>query len=231
MMNVSRETLPTPTWYHRFEQGLNELNISLNDTAKSRFITYYDLLRDWNRRINLISKNDVSKIELLHFLDSLIIYSMIETLPINDVVDVGTGGGFPGLPLKIALPYLKMTLVESARKKTLFLHKFVLETGLTGIEIQHERAEKLPTSFMDRFDAAVARAVAPLDKLIPYVMPLLRQEGLFFAYKGGHLTEEIDAAADVLQQYQAEIQSIYPIELPIIKKDRKILIIRKQSIG
>ncbi len=225
-IDVSRETFCQSPWFYNFEKGLFELGINLEPAAFELFNHYYHLMQKWNQRLNLVSQNDIANLEILHFLDSLLLHSRLKCLSIQNLVDVGTGAGFPGLPLKIASPNLNVTLIEAIRKKTLFLRQFIRETDISGVEVLCSRAEKLPDNYTTCFDVAVARAVASLKKLIPYAIPLIRRGGIFFAYKGNP-DFEIKEASKVLELYGAEIESVESMTLPIVQKDRKILIIRK----
>jgi len=228
-MDVSRETSAVSDWQYSFLEGLRSFNIELEEEQLRQFQHYHQLLVAWNRRINLISRKDATRLEIAHFLDSLLIVPELQRRRPQTLIDVGTGGGFPGLPLKLALPEMNTTLVDASRKKTLFLRHFIRETQLAGVTILNIRAEALAQSHAGQFQVGVARAVAALETLIPLMLPLLRPGGIFFAYKGGDLKNEIDASKPVLAQYHASLETVHTFKLPGIQKERKILVICKHS--
>lgn len=179
-----------------FLQILADNNLELPDGAQDSLMRYATLLKDWNAKINLVSRKDEE-----HILDKHILHSLVLRMPAicdydfanKRVADLGTGGGLPGIPLKIVTPSCNMTLIDSVQKKIAACNEMIGELGLTDIETISGRAEelaKLP-KFSHSFDAIVSRAVAPLDELAKWSKRLLKPGGVLFSLKGGDLSEEI----------------------------------------
>lgn len=164
------------------------------------YAIYVSTLLEWNQKFNLTSITDPAEIKVKHFEDSLTILDAVD-LKDQKVIDIGSGAGFPGIPLKIERPAIKLTLVEATRKKTEFLKHIINKLGaidpqLSTIEVVWDRAEKLnrDPSYAGKFDVALARAVAKLDKLIDYALPFLKPGGIFIASKGPDIEKEIVTA-------------------------------------
>ena len=157
------------------------------------------LLREWNQRHNLISRKDSDHIWENHILPSLIPLALIELPEAYWLLDVGSGGGFPAIPIKIVRPDLQMMLIDSVRKKTLFLQKIVLDLQLENVVVKRERIESLndPT-FMEKFDVVTARAVADISALVEWSRPFLKREGSLLLWKGLSDTEELEEIAQGL---------------------------------
>ncbi len=159
---------------------------------------YLELLREWNLRVNLVSRRDIPHLWERHILPSLIPLVCVGMLPESECLDIGSGGGFPALPLKMARPDLQYVLVESVRKKSLFLRKVVRELRLEGIVVVNERVERwaLQEELQGRFDWITARAVAPVATLVEWGLPLLKSEGRFLLWKGEQDRSELQEAAN-----------------------------------
>ncbi|MEA2021058.1 MAG: 16S rRNA (guanine(527)-N(7))-methyltransferase RsmG, partial [Candidatus Caldatribacteriota bacterium] len=182
-------------------EGSESLGVHLDSFQLALFLQYYDILCKWNTKINLTSIRTPQEIIVKHFLDSLTCVKIIKTY-INSrvngrkgisIIDVGTGAGFPGVPLKIMIPSLKMTLLEANEKKTDFLKKLVKELDVRGIKIIKNRAEIIgkKIDFRESYDISISRAVAPLSVLSEYSLPLVKKNGWFVAQKGREYKEEL----------------------------------------
>jgi 16S rRNA (guanine527-N7)-methyltransferase len=204
-----------------------KLDIDISNAQLSKFISYEKLLIKWNQNINLISKNDEKKIENQHFIDSLGAYPYIKNH--QKGIDIGSGAGFPALPLKIVLPNLEYTLIESIYKKTMFLRTVVNQLNLKQIHIVCERAENLNSQkeYGELFDFATARAVTSLKSLVELSLPFLKKNAILYAYKGGDISTEIKSAKDTFSQLTAKVIDIYSYQLPENQKDRKLILIQK----
>ena len=172
-----------------FESALSSfLGVFLSPRQKSLFSKYLDLLLEWNKKINLTSITDTEEIWFKHFLDSFTCIKVVE-LNFNkvkiEIVDVGTGAGFPGIPLKILFPHIQLTLADSVKKKTDFCQHIVQELGLGGVEVIHDRAEKLgkDDAHREKYDWVIARAVAQLSELAEYLLPLTKLGGKNVSYE------------------------------------------------
>ncbi|NQT28929.1 MAG: 16S rRNA (guanine(527)-N(7))-methyltransferase RsmG [Candidatus Saganbacteria bacterium] len=191
------------------------------------FDVYLEELLKWNKKFNLTAITDPQEIKIKHFEDSLTILQAIK-LTNQSVVDIGSGAGFPGIPLKIVCPEIKLTLIEATRKKVEFLKHVVSVLGLKNIEIIWGRAEELnkQAKYKEKFDVALARAVAKLDKLIGYCVPFLKPGGIFIAQKGPDIDEELKTAQKDLEKYGGSIKEVKNFRLSN-KDQRKLIVIRK----
>lgn len=190
--------------------------LSLNKEQLAQFATYRSLLQEWNKRINLTAIDDAAGIQVRHFLDSLTCATVTGDLSGQRLIDVGTGAGFPGLPLKILYPRLRLTLVESVSKKTRFLEALVAELGMQDVTILDERAENVARQEAHRaqYDWAVARAVAELRVLVEYLLPLCRPGGRALAQKGERARAEAEEAADAIKKLGGAWPTFHSVSLP-----------------
>lgn len=179
-------------------------NYPLNFQQKQQLKKFVELLLEWNRKINLISRKDITNIEEKHIRESLWFCHKVIIEDAENILDLGSGGGFPGIPMKIALPSVKMTLVESKSKKAMFLRTAVEQLGLKNTKVICERAENL-NSCHERYDLIVCRAVAKLDKLWSWSAPLLKSQGRLAALKGGNFADEM------MRFYHKNIDSVIKI--------------------
>lgn len=186
------------TKMHRLIAGATELGIPLSGRQLVQFGRYLDLLLDWNQRMNLTAVRDAELIQQRHFLDSLTCSLVTGDLNGHKLIDIGSGAGFPGLPLKILFPDLELCLLESIGKKATFLHAVTDELELADVTIVIERAETLGQSraYREQYDWAVARAVARLAILVEYLLPFVKIGGHALAQKGHHAAEEIGDASN-----------------------------------
>ena len=165
---------------NEFIEALNELGIIYTDKQLNQLEEYYKLLVEWNNKINITTITEKEKVYLKHFYDSLTIVKAINLNKINTMCDVGTGGGFPGLVIKIMFPHIKMTLIDSKNEKLVFLQEVINKLELKDVEVIHTRAEE----YNNKYDLVTSRAVARIDKLLNYTMHLVNDNGLFIAMKG-----------------------------------------------
>lgn len=205
------------------------LGVDLTEDQLAAFRWYSRELQLWNRKVNLTAITDPREIEVKHFVDSLTPLKVMDRA--GKLVDVGTGAGFPGIPLKIACPQLRVLLVESTRKKTEFCQHVIDGLGLTGIQAQHARAEDLAQEPERRsaFDWAVGRAVASLSVLGEYLLPFLKVGGRMIAMKGETGPAEAHEGEDALRLLGGEIQRLVPIELPTVAETRYLVVVDKVS--
>lgn len=179
-----------------FDQKLEQLGIVLTETQKQQFDKFYELLVEWNKVMNLTGITEYEEVNEKHFVDSLSIVKAIDLNKVSSVIDVGTGAGFPGIPLKIAFPQLKVVLLDSLNKRIKFLDEVIHELGLKDVETLHGRAEDYGkhVDYREQFDFCVSRAVANLSSLSEYCIPFVKKEGYFIPYKSGNIDEELQSA-------------------------------------
>ena len=180
----------------KFINDLNAIGITLSDKQLQQFITYYEMLVEKNKVMNLTAITDFDEVFEKHFEDSLSLIQAVDLRKPQTVIDLGTGAGFPGIPLKIAFPELQITLADSLNKRILFLDDVIQKLGLEGIETVHGRAEDLARNmkFREQFDLCVSRAVANLSTLSEYCLPFVKLGGKFVSYKAGECDEEVAAS-------------------------------------
>ena len=192
-----------------------EFGVALSPAQLDAFEFYYRELVAWNSRFNLTTITDRDEVIVKHFLDSL---SVAPALPANIVslIDIGSGAGFPGLPLKIALPALHVTLMDSTGKKVKFLEHMIAALNLRDATALHARAEELAhdAAHREKYDAAVARAVAGLPMLLEYTLPFARVGGVLIAQKGIDVDEEVRRAARAIEELGGRLREVAPVQLP-----------------
>jgi 16S rRNA (guanine527-N7)-methyltransferase len=192
-------------------------------------ITYEKELMEWNQKFNLTAIRDVDSIRTKHFLDSFSCVLAWKANPPLRLIDVGTGAGFPGIPLKILYPSMKLTLVESVGKKAMFCQHLVRVLGLEDVEVVHKRAEEIGQNpqYRERYDWAVARAVANLNVLSEYLIPLLKIGGRMLAQKGESGPAEAQSAEDAMKVLGGKLEQLIPVHLPGVADDRYLVVVEK----
>ena len=221
--------------FERFEKSLREkvekLGIELNDYQVKQFYNYMKLLIEWNKKINLTAIIDPEDIILKHFIDSLTIAKYINEK--DKIADIGTGAGFPGIPIKILNPENEMLLVDSLNKRIKFLEMVIQEDKLKNIKVLHGRAEEIGRNkaYRGNFDVVTSRAVAKLNILLEYMLPLLKLGGKCICLKGPNIEEELEEARNAIKILGGQIDKIEQMELPYSDNRRNIIIIKavKQS--
>jgi 16S rRNA (guanine527-N7)-methyltransferase len=212
------------------KEGAAQFNLDLTEAQLAAFEIYQRELLDWNRRVNLTRIVAPAEIVTKHFLDSLSVAMALpeQTGPLS-IIDVGSGAGFPGLPLKIARPEIRLTLVEATGKKTAFLQHMVQTLGLTDVTVLHARAEEagqMP-AHRQRYQVAVARAVASLPVLAEYTLPFVAVGGIVIAQKGQQPADEIQAGANALGMLGGKLLRVQRISIPGLPDERHLLLLKK----
>lgn len=209
------------------KEQLNCLNISIQDNQIEQFYNYMALLLEWNEKINLTAITEQSEVVQKHFVDSLTICKYINGN--SKLIDVGTGAGFPGIPLKILNPNCDITLLDSLNKRLIYLKEVIEKLNLTKIQTVHYRAEDAGKNnqFREQFDIAVSRAVAPLNVLVEYLLPFVKVGGIGVCMKGSNLKEEIKMAQKAIKLLGGEIEKIEEFKLPNSDIQRAVVVIKK----
>ena len=213
----------------KFINDLKAIGIELSDEQLEQFLTYYEMLIEKNKVMNLTAITDFDEVLEKHFEDSLSLIQAVDLEKSQAVIDLGTGAGFPGIPLKIAFPNLQITLADSLNKRILFLDDVIRELGLTGIDTVHGRAEDLAknSEYREKFDLCVSRAVANLSTLSEYCLPFVKIGGKFISYKAGECDEEVAASKSSIFLLGGKISDIKKFELG--ESGRAFVIIDKVS--
>ena len=213
----------------KFINDLKAIGIELSDEQLEQFLTYYEMLIEKNKVMNLTAITDFDEVLEKHFEDSLSLIQAVDLEKSQAVIDLGTGAGFPGIPLKIAFPNLQITLADSLNKRILFLDDVIRELGLTGIDTVHGRAEDIAknSDYREKFDLCVSRAVANLSTLSEYCLPFVKIGGKFISYKAGECDEEVVASKSSIFLLGGKISDIKKFELG--ESGRAFVIIEKVS--
>lgn len=213
----------------KFTKQLEKLNIELNEKQREQFHRYYELLVEWNKVMNLTGITEYDEVNEKHFVDSLAVAKVIDLKKIDTVLDIGTGAGFPGLPLKIAYPHLNVVLMDSLQKRINFLNTVVDELGLKNVENLHGRAEDYAkkVEYREQFDLCVSRAVANLSTLSEYCIPFTKVGGVFVSYKSGEIDQEVKDSGNAIKLLGGELEGIVKFQLPDTDISRSFVKIKK----
>ena len=211
------------------EKGCEQLGLTVNEQQKKQFVRFYEYLTEKNKVMNLTGITEFEEVLVKHFLDSLTCVKALDMTKVKKVIDIGTGAGFPGVPLKIMFPEITFTLLDSLRKRVNFLEETFDLTGLTKIEAIHGRAEEFARNknYREKYDVCVSRAVSNLATLSEYCLPYIRKGGYFVSYKSGKVQEETEQAAKAVKILGGEIKDIIYFQLPDSEIERSLVVIEK----
>ena len=217
--------------FTRFQKILEKWEIPFSKEQQEQLITYYEMLVEKNKLMNLTAITEFEEVLDKHFLDSISLAQYVDLTKPVSVIDLGTGAGFPGMPLKIMFPDLKITLADSLNKRILFLDEVISELGLTDIQTVHARAEDLAhdPNYREQYDYCVSRAVANLSSLSEYCLPFVRIGGSFISYKSGEIEEELAAAKKAIFLLGGQFDRVIPFQLEGTDLNRSFVVIRKEK--
>jgi 16S rRNA (guanine527-N7)-methyltransferase len=212
-----------------FLKGAEEFGIALSPKDIERFSKYKELLKEWNQKINITAITDDDEIDVKHFLDSISIMKDGIISGKERIIDVGTGGGFPGIPIKIMKPDTEVVLLDGLNKRLKFLNEVIDSLALENISTVHGRAEEFgrKKDYRETFDIAVSRAVASLNTLSEYCLPFVKVGGYFIAMKGPDVDEEIAQSEKAIEKLGGKIEKRIDIELPFSDITHNLLLIKK----
>ncbi|BES66830.1 16S rRNA (guanine(527)-N(7))-methyltransferase RsmG [Gottschalkiaceae bacterium SANA] len=213
----------------RLVAGARTMNVELSEKQVEVFMRFRDQLLERNKLVNLTAIREPEEVITKHFLDSLCVFATESIKSKTKVLDVGTGGGFPGIPMKIADPSLRIDLLDSLKKRLTFLDEVITENQWTDIQTLHGRAEDFAQNrkYREQYDLVVSRAVARLTILLEYCLPYVKLGGLFLALKGPMLDEEIDEAKRALLVLGGQIEKMVEVKIPYTDLSHRILVIKK----
>jgi len=215
----------------QFEKDLKALGISLSENQLKQFLTYYEMLVEWNQVMNLTAITDYKEVLKKHFIDSLSLVKACDLQGNLSLIDIGTGAGFPGIPLKIVFPNLKITLLDSLNKRVQFLNAVIKKLALSDIDAVHGRAEDLakPGMLREQYDICVSRAVANMTTLSEYCIPFVKVGGRFISYKSEKIVEEIKEAEAAIKILGGRIEKQVELYLPDSTIYRNLFVIEKKA--
>ncbi len=210
-------------------EGAEKLDISLTNEQVDQFMIYKKLLIEWNKKINLTAITDDEEVITKHFLDCLSLSKSIKMSELKNLIDIGTGAGFPGLVVKIAFPHIDVTLVDSLKKRLNFLEEVIRDLGLKDIVCIHARAEDLGKEkiYREKYDICASRAVAHLAVLCEYTLPFVKVGGFLLALKGQKLDEEIKESKNAVSILGGKLEGVCDVEIPFTDITHRIAKVKK----
>lgn len=228
---INRRIIINSLEIQKMRQAVQTLGVTLSEEQIEKLSRFHTLVQEWNTKVNLISRRDIDNLLANHTMDSLsAIPVLIAGGSTLEVMDLGSGGGFPGIPLKICLPEIKLTCLEATQKKARFIELAIAELGLSGVVViaKHSQAVQKDIALLNRYDFVTARAVAELKELVKISFPFLKVGGKLLAYKSSKAGQEIAAAGEIINKLGGTIEGELRQEQEPSDKDRKIIIIRKE---
>jgi len=212
-----------------FKNKINTLHIELSEEQYNQYVTYYNMVVEKNKVMNLTGITEFDEFIDKHYIDSLSIVNAVDMSQVNSVIDVGTGAGFPGIPLKIAFPHLKITLLDSLNKRINFLNEVVEALGLQNVETCHGRAEDFGhrKEYREQYDLCASRAVANLSTLAEYCLPFVKVGGQFVSYKSGNVVNELKESSKAIKILGGETGQVCSFILPETDFARTLVPIQK----
>lgn len=215
----------------KFKNGLQQLHIELSEKQMEQFLQYYEMLIEKNKVMNLTAITEFDEVVEKHFLDSVSLTKQMDLHQPLKVLDLGTGAGFPGIPLKIVFPELEITLMDSLNKRVLFLQDVISSLQLQNIEAIHGRAEEAARNkkYREGFDLCVSRAVANISTLSEYCLPFVKIGGSFISYKSSTIEDELEDGKKGIVILGGKVKDVYKFTLPDSELQRSFVVIQKEK--
>lgn len=212
-----------------FRKGCESLGITLDETQEKQFTDFYEYLIDKNKVMNLTGITEFQEVIVKHFLDSLACVKVVPVEKISNMIDIGTGAGFPGVPLKIAFPHVDACLLDSLKKRVGFLEETFQLLKMDHIRAIHGRAEEFAKNkeYREQYDLCVSRAVSNLATLSEYCLPYVKCGGMFVSYKSGKVQEEVQQAEKAIKILGGKVKDIHYFQLPDSEIERSLVVIEK----
>ncbi len=216
-------------YFDMLNEACQSMGLSFDEEKYNKFIKYKDLIKEWNQKINLTAITDDEEIIKKHFIDSIKVFNCDYVKNAKSIIDIGTGGGFPGVPMRIVKEDSKMVLLDSLNKRINFLNEVINDLNLSNIKTIHGRAEDFAhtAEYRQRFDLAVSRAVANLTVLLEFCLPYVKVGGYFVALKGPAIEEEIKAAEGALKALGGKIEKIIEVDIEGSDLKHNLLVVKK----
>ena len=211
--------------------GIEKIGLEISEEQANQFMKYYEMLIETNKVMNLTAITELDEVIIKHFIDSLLVAKKINVNNFDSLIDVGTGAGFPGIPIKIMFPEIRVVLLDSLNKRLKFLNNVIDELGLESIETVHGRAEDIARKeeFREQYDLCVSRAVANLSTLSEYCIPFIAKNGKFISYKSSISSEEIQNAKSAIKILGGAVVEEKTVHLPCSDMDRTFVVVNKTN--
>lgn len=218
-------------YYDILNEAATNVGIEFNEKKYNQFIKYKDLLKEWNEKVNLTAITDDEEIIKKHFIDSIKIFKFDGIKNAKKIIDIGTGGGFPGIPIKIMRPECEVVLLDSLRKRINVLNDILINIGIEDVETIHGRAEEFGKNndYREKFDVVVSRAVANLTSLSEFCIPYVKKGGYFVPLKGPAVEEEVLEAKKAISILGGKLQEIIEVEIEDSNLNHNLVIIKKEK--
>lgn len=216
-------------FYDLLDRAAKDVGLELTEEKYDKFITYMRLLQEWNEKINLTAITEDEEIIKKHFIDSIKAFKREEFKASKNMIDVGTGAGFPGIPIAIMNSSIKVTLLDSLNKRINFLNKVIEDLHLKNIVTVHSRAEDGARNklYREKFDLATSRAVANMSVLAEYCLPYVKIGGKFIALKGPSVSEEIEDSRNAIQKLGGQLEGVLPVEIEDSDLKHNLVVVKK----